>query len=341
MKLYALIGLHTKLYLFDAENAILGSANFTEGGLIRNIELSAHLYNESVISTLEDYYDDLATKIENSKDGIITKEMLHDFKALYQIQKSESSRLNGDITIKTAMKGAALDRNARSILEGGAFDEIESNRGERLHDHVYAALGGERKEASHKALSNIILKFSASSKKRAEGNKPMHLQTVIDEGKSVYISNFSEARKNSAKNVEEGDETFFCVHSYDKNGNACPIIVGKGYFRKFNSSNDARTKNWKYEWINEYPIYCVVSEAKIIDAPINCGIPLREMVDALGYKTYEHTRKDPDKYPVEKVAKAHGQQAMLALTMEAKEYLDQRLEALGKEYGWINYKSEV
>lgn len=32
---------------------------------------------------------------------------------------------------------------------------------------------------------------------------------------------------------------------------------------------------------------------------------------------------------------------MLALTMEAKEYLDQRLEALGKEYGWTNYNSEV
>ena len=33
--------------------------------------------------------------------------------------------------------------------------------------------------------------------------------------------------------------------------------------------------------------------------------------------------------------------SMIALTMEAKEYLDQRLEALGKEYGWTNYNSEV
>ena len=29
---YALIGLHTKLYLFDDETAILGSANFTSSG---------------------------------------------------------------------------------------------------------------------------------------------------------------------------------------------------------------------------------------------------------------------------------------------------------------------
>ena len=341
VKLYALIGLHTKLYLFDSNDAIVGSANFTEGGLVKNIELSLHLNNEQSIVTLQEYYDEITLKIENNTDGIITKAMLEDFKNRYALHKDSSSSLRGGTRLTTAMRGAALDRRAKNILDSAAFDEIESNRGERLHDAVYAALGGEKKEASHKALRNIILKFSASARERANGNEPMRLQAVIDEGKSVYISNFSEARKNSAKTVEEGDETFFCVHSYDKNGNTCPIIVGKGYFRKFSSSNDARTKDWKYEWINEYPIYCVVSEAKIIDAPINCGIPLREMVDALGYKTYEHTRKDPDKYPVEKVAKAHGQQAMLALTMKAKEYLDQRLEDLGKEYGWINYKSEV
>ena len=30
VKLYALIGLHTKLYIFDSDDAIVGSANFTE-----------------------------------------------------------------------------------------------------------------------------------------------------------------------------------------------------------------------------------------------------------------------------------------------------------------------
>ena len=65
------------------------------------------------------------------------------------------------------------------------------------------------------------------------------------------------------------------------------------------------------------------------------------MIDALGYKTYLHTRDNPEKYPKEKVAKAHGQQAMLALTPEVKDYLDKRLEELGKQYSWDNYKSEI
>ena len=132
------------------------------------------------------------------------------------------------------------------------------------------------------------------------------------------------------------------MHSYDKRGKGCPLIVGKGYFKAFNSNNDARKKIWnkQFDWLKKYPIYCVISEAKIIDAPINCGIPLREVTDALGYKTYIHTRDNPDKYTNEKVAKAHRQQAMLALSYEAREYIDERLEEIGKQYGWKMYRSE-
>ena len=98
--------------------------------------------------------------------------------------------------------------------------------------------------------------------------------------------------------------------------------------------------NKQYDWLEEYPIYCVLSEAKIIDASVNCGIPLREVTDALGYRTYMHTIDDPYKYTNERVAKAHGQKAILSLTLEAKRYIDKRLEELGIQYGWKIYKSE-
>ena len=345
VKLYALIGLHTKLYLFDEMDAIVGSANFTEGGLVRNVELSIHLNDEPAIDMLQDYYDDIVSKVEKADDGVITQEMLDDYKERYKKLKESKSKLDGGKHIVGTIRGAVLDRNARNIKEdsGKVFTEIEANSGERLSDPVYTALGGKKEAASYKNLRNIILKFSASAKKRANGNEPMYMHAFKDNGKSVYISNFSEARKKSAMTIEEGDETFFCVHSYDKDGNACPLIVGKGYFRKYNNSNDARLKEWitQFDWLVEYPIYCVISEAKVIDAPVNCGIPLRELTDALGYKTYMHTRDNPDKYPKEKVAKAHGQQAMLALSPEAKEYLDERLDELGKKYGWKKYESEM
>lgn len=37
-KIYSLQGLHAKLYLFDDETVIIGSANFTVAGIARNFE---------------------------------------------------------------------------------------------------------------------------------------------------------------------------------------------------------------------------------------------------------------------------------------------------------------
>lgn len=344
VKIYALIGLHTKLYLFDLDDAIVGSANFTEGGLVKNIELSIHLNKEETIEKLKNYFDDIETKVSKAENGIITQEMLDDFVSRYAKQKESKKKTDGGKHVVTKVRGATLDRKAISIKEdvNEAFKEIEANTSERLTDTVYVALGGKNKEASHKSLSHIILKFSASAKKRADGNEPMYMHSFDDNGKAIFISSFSDARKKSAETVEEGDETYFCVHSYDKNGKECPLIVGKGFFKKYSQNNDARKKDWikQYDWLTEYPIYCVLSEAKVLDAPVNCGIPLRELTDTLGYKTYMHTLDFPDKYPKEKVANSHGQQAMLELSPESKEYLDERLDSLGKQYGWKYYKSE-
>ena len=193
VKLYALVGLHTKLYLFDLDNAIVGSANFTESGLVRNIELSIRLKQEAAIDSLHEYYDDIVTKVCCAEDGVITQEMLDDYKTRYQKQKESKSKLDGGKHIVTTVRGAALDRKARLIKEdvNEAFKEIDSNVAERLTDSVYSALGGETAVVSHKSLRNIILKFSASAKNRSDGNKPMDMHAFDDDGKALYISNFS------------------------------------------------------------------------------------------------------------------------------------------------------
>ena len=212
-----------------------------------------------------------------------------------------------------------------------------------MTDPVYAATGGEQSDVSYKNLRNIILKFSASAKKRADGNKPMPMHAFNDNGQKIYISNFSSSKLKSAQAIEEDDETYFCVNSYDKNGNECPLIVGRGVFKAFSNKNDIRTKTWKnqFDWLLEYPFYCVIAKASIINAPINCGIPLHEVTRALGYKTYKHTLDNPEKYTKERVDKAHRQQAMLHLSTEAKEFIDSRLNALGEQFGWKTYESDL
>ena len=334
VKLYALIGLHTKLYIFDSDDAIVGSANFTEGGLVRNIELSIYLKEENTIADLCDYYD-----------GIITQTMLDDYKERYQKNEEIKNKQQGGKRIVSTIRGAALDTKAKRIKEdlNETFSEIDEHKMERLTDSVYAAMGGEQSVVSYKNLRNIILKFSASAKNRADGKKPMPMHAFNDNGQKIYISNFSSSKLKSAQAIEEDDETYFCVHSYDKNGNECPLIVGRGVFKAFSNKNDIRTKTWKkqFDWLLEYPFYCVIAKASIINAPINCGIPLHEVTHALGYKAYKHTLDNPEKYTKERVDKAHRQQAMLHLSTEAKEFIDSRLNALGEQFGWKTYESDL
>lgn len=57
---FAIDGLHTKLYLFDKETAIVGSANLTDGGFCRNTELSMIIRDEkNILQELFDYYESL------------------------------------------------------------------------------------------------------------------------------------------------------------------------------------------------------------------------------------------------------------------------------------------
>ena len=209
IELFALVGLHTKLYLFDTDDAIVGSANFTEGGLVKNIELSLHMKEEEAIDRLHEYFDKIVDKVKKEKDGIITQDMLDDYKISYEKHKRTKTELEGGNSIIGTIRGAVLDRNARNIIEdtNGIYNEIQNNIGERLKDCVYLAMGGKNEKVSHKRLKNIILKFSASSKDREDDNKPMPMYPFKDDGKLVYVSNFSSVK--SAEKIEDDDEVFF------------------------------------------------------------------------------------------------------------------------------------
>ena len=192
VKLYALIGLHIKLYLFDSDDAIVGSANFTESGLTRNIELSIHLNREVTINSLHEYYDDIAARINAAKDGCITQDILDDYKLRYQENKKSLAKVDGGKKIVTTIYGAALDTNAKRIKEdrNEAYNEIDSNTSERLTDPVYSALGGKKSIVSYKSLKNILLKFSASANNRADGKEPMYMYAFDDNGKKYIFRIF-------------------------------------------------------------------------------------------------------------------------------------------------------
>lgn len=76
IQVYALKGLHTKLYLFDENTGIVGSANFTSGGFTSNFELSLMAVEETaLLSDLHTYYDDMLQKLNKSDEGKISTEV--------------------------------------------------------------------------------------------------------------------------------------------------------------------------------------------------------------------------------------------------------------------------
>lgn len=106
---YALKGLHSKLYLFDDTYGVLGSANFTAGGFKSNIELSLLLNNDDgILKELHSYFDDLLNKIKQSKEGQSNQGFFHEgeempetlFKILgilFQIQENGFEEQQGKI----------------------------------------------------------------------------------------------------------------------------------------------------------------------------------------------------------------------------------------------------
>lgn len=71
-EIYSVNNLHTKLYLFNSEVAIWGSANLTENGKKKNVELSTVIDVETeVMNELTEYFDGL---VEQAQEGRVTKQ---------------------------------------------------------------------------------------------------------------------------------------------------------------------------------------------------------------------------------------------------------------------------
>lgn len=77
VKVYALQDLHTKLYIFDEESVIMGSANFTFNGFYRNHEFGMFMEKEPGFSAeCNNYFNGLLTDIKSSGDWEVTIERI-------------------------------------------------------------------------------------------------------------------------------------------------------------------------------------------------------------------------------------------------------------------------
>jgi phosphatidylserine/phosphatidylglycerophosphate/cardiolipin synthase-like enzyme len=83
--------LHSKIYLFDDEKAVITSGNLTTGGLLRNYEYGILIEDESTVTTIS---DDFSALSNHENTGVLKRSDINTVRAiLANIPKTETIKL--------------------------------------------------------------------------------------------------------------------------------------------------------------------------------------------------------------------------------------------------------
>lgn len=323
--LFALQHLHTKLYVFDKENIIMGSANFTLSGFFKNHELGLLIKNEIQFSQqCVNYFVEILTQIYEKGDYRITKDLLKEelefvTKAMTRLGKMKKSSNPNEYNQKRW--GAVIDVNENSI---------QSNPNYNFKEHFDILEDITTQDLSDEELfTGARIKFEGNSTSRIS-NKDVYVKRK----KSLheYLNRTFYPRKPSS--IQEGEYIFIALLSKDKYGNDTPIIVGYAITLAFKEENviseaDPNSKKWN----NRYPYYIQFTDGKFLKTPIENGISLIELCNELKHKVYPNTQNAPQ-VSITEILKRHHQKAHIKITNEAKQFLKTRLDKLFDEQGY-------
>lgn len=344
IRVYAMIGLHAKLYLFDDNRAILGSANFTESGLHLNYELSIEALDEpDLVSQLHDVYDSLVNQITDSdklatntqSKGIITAAVLDMVQSDYNKAYSAAKGLCQTTNIKRygadirAFKGS---ETMDDILNDIRSEQTSSAKGRDIVNQTFASSEPQKRMQFDHA---IWLKQEGTVKDRGDGSERKTMAMVHLNGKTLYIANASRGFSS----FRDGDEIYIANQSTDKNGNHQRMIVGRGLLRGYSKEN-AVPPEWlkQYPWMEHFKYYCVIDYHEILNTEARNGIPLDLITQKLGSDAFVSSYGKDES--IKQLDKKMNQRSYIQITPEAKNEIDRLFESLKQEYGVIEYQSE-
>ena len=305
-KIFALIGLHTKLYIIDDVFSIITSANYTYGGMYNNFELGIKIENEEgIIKSCTEYFNDLWKKISKHNDeGSISIQKIEDEKIL--VNKSISSRTKSTVNRNETKQGANIEEINHSS------DLIEKALEKKYRSAINTKEGG-------------WLKFEANAKHRHDPDKS-YLDSV-----NIYTKRKTFFPKRPV-GVKPEHKLFLSLVSYDSDGVATPVIIGRGYSKGFNPENIVKGKfnGWE-SWMTEYPYYVEFEQLELIRGPAKNGISLLELYRTIKGDIYPSTYQIS--IPFEELRKYHNKKDKIRITKYAEEYIDKIIEERFAKYG--------
>ncbi len=339
IQVYALKFLHTKLYIFDDEVAVVGSANFTTSGFKSNIELSlladSRTENQSLelIAELTQYFDDTLAKVQ---DGLVTEEMIAQVKTDYNNLIIPPKKANDSVKRSNyKMYGAVIPSKKNPETPEELIKEAQSAETENdIINEVFSS-NEPRKQIIYN--HSIWMKQLGKGNERIDGNSPYTPTKVNLNGKEIIISTYSEKKKPTT--ISDGDEIYLAALSQNSMEQNVPIIIGRGYLKSFSKDNWYK-QEWlsEHPWLINYPWYCIIEKCEVLNTIVKNGISMDIVWDELGSDTYESSFGKCEN--IDKVSTKHYQKAHIRLSGNAKKFIDEEFNRLADKYGVISYKSE-
>jgi hypothetical protein len=186
IKLYAVKGLHTKLYLFDKSDGVLGSANFTAGGFISNVELSLHVEDENeLIFNLYNYFIYMAAltvdkrnkaqpviigrgrlqefSIENCIDDIWVAEYTWTDRYPWYCVIKEMSLLNTEVKNGVPLDEVLGELGSDTYVSSFGKNESVSDVSKKHYQKAHIRLTGNAKDFIDKTLDKLEYKYGVET----------------------------------------------------------------------------------------------------------------------------------------------------------------------------------
>lgn len=255
--IYALINLHSKMYLFDSHSTIIGSANFTKGGFVSNHEICVIMDDEPEIAEkAQEYFFDLLEQIQAAGDiGRVTQEWIDEEKK-YVPQLAANQKDKTVTYSNEKKKGVEL----KKIVHPDLIETILENIGE-----------------ANDSSMGYWLKFEGTGDDRIPNN--LNYEEMKGSRKRDLKQTFFPRRPSG---IKKDDTLFLTIVSYDELNQPTPMIVGyaktDGY-KKINVLDDAEIKD--APWKHRFPFYVEFTCGKAIKAPIKNGIRLVDLYNSV------------------------------------------------------------
>jgi len=312
-EVYALNGLHTKLYLFDKEVAFVGSANLTSGGLRLNHELSLLVECEELLfEELNVHFDVSLNNILSQGDYKISLEKIETEIAFVQ-RCRQNLRQRGVEHKPNGYKFGADIVDAPSSLDG------TENQSDPIQDII-------SKKPINVIEEGIWLKFVGEANDRYNSSEKFTPTFISETGET--ITNFPQ----KPSGIKANAHIFIAALTTDKNGRNTPVVVARARTFGYDDKNIANeTMVREHPWMSDYPYYITLFELEYLKCEVQNGISLIDILAEVGSSTYPNSKGTAK--TLAELSVVHHQKDKLHITEECKEYLDSRFEKLASLHG--------